>query len=78
MNNADVKDPFYKCLAANRADIFWKKHTKGKPTGGEVYSESFMELIQMMMQYDSVHRPSLMEIFSHEWTQGDTATDEEI
>lgn len=23
MNTADVKDPFYKCLAANRADIFW-------------------------------------------------------
>lgn len=31
-----------------------------------------------MMQYDPVHRPSLMEIFSHTWTQGDTATKEEI
>lgn len=33
MNTAEVKDPFYKCLAANRADIFWAKHTKNKKEG---------------------------------------------
>jgi len=27
---AQPTDPFYRCLAANRADIFWKTHCKNK------------------------------------------------
>jgi len=30
-NTAEAKDPFYKVLAANRADIFWKTHSQNKP-----------------------------------------------
>jgi serine/threonine protein kinase len=27
---AEPKDPFYRCLAASRADIFWRTHCKSK------------------------------------------------
>lgn len=30
---AQPSDPFYRCLASNRADIFWKTHSKNKPGG---------------------------------------------
>lgn len=46
---AKTDDPFYKCIAANRADIFWNKHSKGKPGGTSFFSDEFKELIQMML-----------------------------
>lgn len=42
---AKPDDPFYRCLAANRADIFWKTHTKNKPEGSSFFSEEFMDLV---------------------------------
>jgi len=37
-------DPFYRCLAAQRADIFWKTHLKEKDEG--FYTEEFKDLVQ--------------------------------
>ena len=50
-------DPFYRCLAANRADVFWKTHLKEK--NKDFYSESFMDLIQSMFSLDPSSRPSI-------------------
>mmetsp|Transcript_123 Transcript_123/g.238 ORF Transcript_123/g.238 Transcript_123/m.238 type:complete len:133 (-) Transcript_123:758-1156(-) len=36
---AQPQDPFYRCLAANRADIFWKTHTKNKEGGEAFFSD---------------------------------------
>ena len=36
-------DPFYRCLAAQRADIFWKTHLKEKEE--DFYSEDFKDLV---------------------------------
>lgn len=46
---AQPTDPFYKCLAANRADIFWKTHSKNKPGGDKFFSEEFKDLVQSML-----------------------------
>lgn len=46
-SSAIPQDPFYKCLAANRADIFWKSHSKNKAAG--FFSESFKDLVQSML-----------------------------
>lgn len=42
---AEPKDPFYRCLAANRADIFWKTHCQSKPEGNEFFSEDLKDII---------------------------------
>ena len=41
---AEPKDPFYKCLAASRADVFWKTHGKSWDNGVDSYSPEFREL----------------------------------
>jgi len=46
---AQPSDPFYRCLAANRADIFWKTHCKNKPEGDAFFSEEFKNLVQSML-----------------------------
>jgi len=74
--NTMPEDKHYKCLAANRADLFWKIHCKTK---GEAYfSDEFKDLVQSMLQLDPTHRPSLSEVFGHPWMQGETPSQEEV
>jgi len=40
---AQSQDPFYRCLAANRSDIFWKTHEKSD--GENFYSADFKDLV---------------------------------
>ena len=40
---ATNNDIYYKCLAVNRADLFWMQSSKGKPEG--FFSEDFKDLI---------------------------------
>ena len=42
---AQPNDPFYRCLAANRADIFWRTHCKNKPGKEAYFSEEFKDII---------------------------------
>jgi serine/threonine protein kinase len=35
---AEPQDPFYRCLAASRADIFWRTHCKSKENGDDFFS----------------------------------------
>lgn len=41
-------DPYYKCIAGNRADIFWRTHCKNKERGDEAFSEELKELLTSM------------------------------
>jgi hypothetical protein len=50
-------DPFYRCLAASRADVFWKTHLKEKQP--DYYSEDFKALVQAMLHLDANERPSI-------------------
>lgn len=44
---AEPSDPFYRLICANRADLFWKAHSKNKPEG--FFSEEFKSLITSML-----------------------------
>lgn len=46
-SKADPNDPFYKLLCMNRADMFWKAHSRNKPEG--FFSEEFKHLITSML-----------------------------
>lgn len=62
---AEPTDPFYRLLCANRADLFWKAHSKNKPAG--FFSEEFKNLITAMLAFDPSHRLSLADIKAHPW-----------
>lgn len=42
---ADPDDKVYRCLSANRADLFWKIHSLNKPEGENFISEDAKDLI---------------------------------
>lgn len=73
---AEPSDPFYRLLCANRADLFWKAHSKNKPAG--FFSEDFMKMITAMLSFDPSHRPSISEIQSNAWYNGPITTLENI
>jgi len=73
---AEPSDPFYRLLCANRADLFWKAHSKNKPA--DFFSDDFKTLITSMLQFDPSHRLSMEDVKAHPWMQGDAATLEEI
>lgn len=75
---AEPVDPFYKLICANRADLFWRAHSKNKPNGLEFFSESFRNLITSMLQFDPAHRLSMADVKAHPWMQGPTPTLEQV
>jgi len=75
---AETSDPFYRLIAANRTDLFWKAHAKNKPGGEAFFSDEFKDLITSMLQFDPSHRLSMAEILSHPWMEGPVATLEQI
>lgn len=77
-SRAHPTDPFYKLLCSNRGDLFWKAHSKNKPKGAKFFSDEFKDLITTMLQFDPKLRPTLAEIASHPWLNGETASIEEV
>ena len=73
---AEPNDPFYRLLCANRADLFWKAHSKNKPEG--FFSDEFKNLITSMLQFDPTHRLSMAEVNAHPWFNGPFATLDDI
>ena len=74
---AEPNDPFYRLLCANRADLFWKAHSKNKPEG--FFSDDFKNMITAMLQFDPSHRLSMADVKAHPWyNNGEIATIEEI
>lgn len=65
---AEVADPYYKCIAANRGDLFWTTHSKRWPPN--FVSAELRELLTGMLQVDKMHRPSISEVLGHRWMQG--------
>jgi len=75
---AQKTDPFYKCIAAGRGDVFWTQHSKNKPNGMEFYSEEFKDLIWRMLQLDPVNRLSIAEVRAHPWMNGEIPSQDEV
>jgi serine/threonine protein kinase len=76
---AEPTDPFYRLICANRADLFWKAHSKNKPNGAAYFSEEFKNLITGLLQFDPATRPQMADVLKHPWVNmEDCATLEEI
>lgn len=73
---ADPRDPHYKLIASNRADLFWKTHSNRKPAG--FFSEEFKDLITNMLQLLPNQRLSMADIIGHPWMQGVMASQQEV
>lgn len=73
---AHPTDAYYKLLMTNRADLFWKNHSKSKDP--DFFSEDFKDLITNMLQYAPHMRLNLVDIIGHPWMTGKVATEAEI
>lgn len=73
---AQPSDPFYRCIAANRSDIFWKTHMKEKPDG--FFSDEFKDLVQNMLHLDPSSRLNMEQVMGHAWMKGPTKTKDEV
>jgi serine/threonine protein kinase len=69
---AKPEDPFYKLICANRHDLFWRAHSKNKPEG--FFSESFINLINGLLQFDPSQRPSMAQVRQDPWVTGPIPT----
>lgn len=74
--SATPKDPFYKCLAANRSDVFWATYEQDVPEG--FFSEEFKELMTNLLKLNPSERPSIDDILASKWMQGPMPTKEEV
>lgn len=75
---AGKKDPFYKLIVQNRADLFWKAWEQYHPDDENYYSPEFKDLITTMIDYYPQKRPMMADIIGHPWMHGETATQQEI
>ena len=69
-SEAHYTDPFYQLIAGNQSELFWKTHLKRRTAqdpDGITLSESVKSLIISMLQYMPEHRPTMSEIFGHDW-----------
>ena len=71
-------DQYYKQVLNNRLDKFWKAHGSCKEEGLSFYSNEFMELISLMLQSDQAARPTIQEIKTSAWYNGEVPTEDEI
>ena len=64
---ANEEDNYYKLLATNRSDLFWKAHSnpQRKPEG--FYSEEFKDLLTCMLQFHPHQRLCIADIIGHPW-----------
>jgi len=73
---ASPQDQHFKLLAMNRADLFWKAHSRNKAAG--FYTEEFKDLITNMLQLIPTHRLSLADVVGHPWMQGAIASESDV
>lgn len=74
---AQNEDQYYKLIAMNRSDLFWKAHSQRKEAG--FFSDSFKALITCMLQFHPHHRLCIADIIGHEWMlSGDIASAEAV
>ncbi len=76
---ANEEDTYYKLLATNRSDLFWKAHANPnrKPEG--FYTQDFKDLITCMLQFHPHQRLCIADIIGHPWlANGKVADAEEV
>jgi serine/threonine protein kinase len=74
---AEAADPYYKNMAGNRPDKFWREHIKSK--GDDSYfTPEFMDLVNGLFAYNPCHRLTLSEIKNHAWFKGPMPSQSDI
>ena len=68
-------DPYYRLICTNKHQDFWTVHQAAR---SEPYSSEFKDLMNGLLAFDPVQRPSLAEIKNHPWYLGELPTREEI
>ncbi len=74
---AENNDPYYKNIAGNRPDKFWKEHIKSKGDD-QYFSDEFKDLVTGLFAYNPYHRLTISEVRSHAWFNGTMPTSDEI
>ena len=74
-NQAHPNDPNYKLLCTNKHVLFWKQHMHRNQMQ---FNKDFIDLMNAMLAFDPLNRPTIPEILSHAWLQGQTATSEQV
>ena len=49
---ASPSDPFYRCLAAKKYDMFWEAQGQNKEGGADFFTDEFKDLFQSMVVLD--------------------------
>ena len=71
---ANEEDNYYKLLATNRSDLFWKAHSNPARKAEGFYSEDFKDLITCMLQFHPHQRLCIADLIGHPWlANGDVA-----
>jgi len=75
---AQPSDPFYRCLAGKRGDIFWRTHCKNKEGGEAFFSEEFKDLMESMLKLEPSHRATIQDVLEHPWMKGEVPALEKV
>merc|ERR1711971_214608 len=73
---ANNEDMYYKLLATQRSDLFWKAHSQRKPAG--FFTDEFKDLITCMLQLHPHQRLCMADIIGHPWMQGEVSSRDEV
>ncbi len=68
-------DPYYRLICTNKHEEFWQTHSRDKPEKSKFYSKEFKQLMNGLLSFDPVQRPSLAEIKNHAWYKGKMPTE---
>lgn len=71
---AHISDPMYKFIAKGQYEQYWEIMSKKIIS----ISDQLKSLLNLILAYDPLQRPSISEIKNHPWTLSSTASDEEL
>jgi len=74
-SQAVPQDRFYKFLSGNRADVFWRSHSRNRSGG---FTKEFTDLLTCMFQLIPSQRLSMADVVGHPWMKGAMASPEEV
>ncbi len=72
---ASADDRYFKIIAANRWDLYWKQHKKN--TGTDI-SDDFIEMIQGVLQADPANRWTSDQVMECAWMKGGLPSSNEV
>ena len=71
--SAGKEDPHYRKMCNNMHEAFWKRKTQAQKL-----HPSFVDLMNSLLAEKPNHRPSIAEILTSPWMQGETATHDQV